>query len=393
MKKILRASRTARYLITSALVIHVLCNVSVLAQDINNQANVYIPNGMTVYTVGNLINTGFLQNNGFFSLTGNWNNTSVYQGSGTISLDGTNQSLENNNQFIANLAVNGGGIKTISHKISISNEIDFNEGIILVRDIDTLMLSESCNVLGGSEVSYTEGALSTMGTGSRLYPIGKNGKYHPASLMDIKGLSPVIEMEVEENLPTLKTSPASTLMTDIYWIRKTISGTFESSPIDLTYTLNDTINHDRVAIAQGQDLTDALSLLENVSLTSSGTTDVIGSRKEATGIIFAIAEVDNDPAKPYYLSTTLSPSAVNPENRSIKLFGDGISEDAFRFQVFNRWGITIFETQSLTSMQTSGWDGNQRGSIVSSGAYPYSLHYLNSSGMAIQQTGFIMVIR
>jgi len=363
------------------------------AQHIHNETNLFIPAGMEVHAPANFNNTGFFQNNGSFFLSGNWTNSSTYQGTGLVSFEGINQTINNNNQSIEDVSINGGGLKTLQGLLTITGSIDFNDGLFIVSDTDTLLLDEDCLVNGGSASSYVEGALFSKGTGYKFFPVGKNRKYHPVELLEIKGIDPLLAIEVEEDLPNVKTSGKATIQRDIYWTRKTISGFFEDSPITLGYTTNTSINQLRIVIAEAAQVTDEFSIIENVTFQTNNSLDVVGSRKALTGNIFALGELLVDPPRQQYLSTTLSPNGQNPANRVIKVFGDNPDPSYFLFEVFNRWGVKIFESQSYASMSTDGWDGKQKGTQLSSGTYPFSLRMTDAFGNPFQRTGFINIVQ
>ncbi len=363
------------------------------AQDITNENSLFIPAGMEIYTDGNLENVGFFQNNGSFTLKGNWSNQNVYQGTGIVVLAGANQIISNNSQAIEQLIINGGGIKTLLNKVLINGAIDFNDGILTVNDDDTLCLSKNATINGGSSISYVDGALMTQGGGYKFFPIGKNGKYHPVELLNIGGIAPIVEMEVFENLPIIQTSIPITVFQDIYWVRKTIGGTFDGSPITFGYDLQDPINLTKLVIAEGDDVTSEFATRDNVSVESTNTFDIVSTPRTLTGNVFVLGELIGEPPHPYYLSTTLSPKARNPDNRSIKIFGDDNGLSDFYFQVFNRWGLMIFESRSYDTMTTEGWDGKQSGNLLPSGVYPYSVKYIDSTGKAIHNKGFVTIIQ
>ncbi len=363
-----------------------------VAQNISIESNLFIPQGMTISTNGNLTNTGFFQNNGSFSLKGDWLNQSIYQGTGLVVLAGADQRVSNNNQPIEEVSIDGGGIKTIKDKVIINKKINFNNGVILVNDTDTLWMGTNCIAGGGSPSSYVDGALVAQGTGYKFFPVGRNGKYRPVELLEIKGINPTIEIEVAEVLPNIQTTSPAIIQQDIYWTRKTLVGSFENSLITLGCDFPPSILSSRLVIAEGQQFGEEFALYRNLTFTTKGAMNVIGSKEAVTKNIFAVGELAIEPPLAYYLSTTLSPNATNIDNRTIKVFGGNLTPVDFYFQVFNRWGLLIFETQSYSDMATTGWDGRQNGSLLPSGAYPFSLKYIDTTAKAIQQTGFITII-
>jgi len=211
-------------------------------------------------------------------------------------------------------------------------------------------------------------------------------------LMDIQGFEPTIEVEVAENLPVVATSTPVTIMQDIYWTRKTIAGTFENSPVTLGLDMQDE-NPQQLTIASADDLLDEFSVSEKVTIHATGEITIITSVLPIAGNIFALGVLPGEVPSPYFFSTTLSPNATNPDNRFVKVFGDSRSPSDFYFQVFNRWGQPVYETQSFSSMFSQGWDGRQNGNVLPSGVYPYSIKYKENSGKSIQQTGFITIVQ
>ena len=120
---------------------------------------------------------------------------------------------------------------------------------------------------------------------------------------------------------------------------------------------------------------------------------LLNHKNTPAGNIIALAELAGEPPREFYFSTTLSPHASNPENRSVKIFGDNVTARNFRFQVFNRWGLVVYESSSVTAMTSQGWDGKHNGNILPSGVYPYSLTYVGTTGKAVKRTGFITIIQ
>jgi hypothetical protein len=369
-----------------------LISLSSFAQNINTGTNIFISSGLEVYIGGSVMNTGFFQNNGRIKLAGNWINTSVYQGSGIVSLDGVDQLLINNNQAINYLIINGGGVKTLQGLLTITGKIDFNDGIVNVGNSDTLLMTLGSSVTGGSDFSYVNGALTAEGSGYKFFPIGKNGAYHPVELVNVKGITPTIEMEVIENLPEIQTAFPTRVKQAFYWTRKTISGSFNDSPVTLGYNLQSITNLARLVVLEGDQIDDVFTVKNNITFNTSLHPNITSTDGTLTKNIFALGELLIDPPGEFYLSTTLSPNAANPANRNIKVFGDNLSPVNFSFQVFNRWGLLIFETDSFEKMNTQGWDGTQGGNFISSGIYPYSLKYVDVSGIAAQRTGYITII-
>jgi hypothetical protein len=193
------------------------------------------------------------QNQGSFFITGNWQNTNVYQGTGSVTLNGdADQKFHNNKNAVYNLEINGTGTKFILDKLPITNRLDLTQGIVNITDNDTLLIANGASIGGGSTVSYVDGALTHSGVGYKFFPIGKNGGYYPLEMLNINGINPTTEVEVFEISQRANTLPSSiTLFSNIYWQRKTICRNIcELSPISWITHTDDYTNRHVVDILQ-----------------------------------------------------------------------------------------------------------------------------------------------
>lgn len=79
-------------------------------------------------------------------------------------------------------------------------------------------------------------------------------------------------------------------------------------------------------------------------------------------------------------------------NDVLKVYGNEVSEENFRFAIMNRWGQEIWGTTNLNE----GWNGAVEGSgyYASPGSYGYFLRYVNKiTGEVVQTSGSILLIR
>jgi len=371
---------------------------SATAQNITNQTNIYVSPDLEVYIDGDIINEGFLQHQGAISFTGNWVNTNIYQGNGVITVAGTGaQSISNNQQSFSSLVINGTGSKRVIGLLPVTDNFELLSGVIVTTTQDTLLLSPSALVSGGSESSYVDGPLFSEGVGYKFFPIGKNGNYNPIEFSDITGINPRFSVEVFENVPTIEVPPRIDYFSSIYWQRTTVSGSFGGSPITVHYDLPDryTDAH-QVEILQSESLKIPFTKLNSVSVTPGTALDKISTDDLFTneflviGNSIPIGGVEGE----FYFSSALSPKATQQENRTIKIFGNQLMPQDFVFQVYNRWGLLIFESSSLQEMIDKGWNGTSRngGDIVPAGAYPYRFKAKLTTGEAIERKGIITVV-
>lgn len=383
--------------LTGLLVLITSCVlIQLQAQTLTNATNIFIPEGLEVHLDGDLKSEGFIQNQGSFFVSGNWSNSNVYQGIGKVILNGdVPQNFFNNKNAVHHLVVDGAGPKNIQDKLPITNRMDLILGVVNVTDIDTLLLATNATIGGGSTESFVDGALTCEGIGYKFFPIGKNGNYYPVELLNITGINPVSEFEVFEDLPAINIPSSLDLYSDVFWQRKSISGTFISSPLSLGYPIpDDYTNRHQIDILQSEALDQEFSILNNTRVAYETGVDKVISDNGSTGRIFVLGEsipVDGIPGE-FYLSTSLSPRASDPDNRLVKVFGNKLVEGNFQFLVYNRWGLMVYENTSLQDMILKGWDGRHKGEYLPSGAYPYILKAMTKTGDKIERKGVVSII-
>lgn len=366
---------------TYALLLTALTSVA-YSQDVHNGTAIFIPSSISVYA-NNVNNTGFIQNNGIIEVTGNWNSQTVYQGLGTIILSGGDQKISNNNQDIQNLMVDGGGTKSFDGNLSINGSFDLVNGIVNVSEDQTLLIEVNASVEGGSSSSFVNGPLTIRGTGYKFFPVGNKTNYYPITLTDVTGLDPVIQVEALKDLPNVSTDHEIEVHHNFYWTEKVVAGRYDGSPVMVLYPES----NDKIAFISGSDFEDEFNVVEG-----QWGNGAITSQTRIGKSIIALGTIPPEPIQPAYLSTTMSPNAMNPDNRLIKVFGTEMSETNFSFRIFNRWGNVLFESNSLAAMINEGWDGKQNGQLLPAGAYPYKMSYVNYEGREGIKTGFITIV-
>lgn len=393
------APRTLAFLKRTGLLLAVIVWwYSTDAQNLTNQTTLYITEGLEVHLDGDVTSAGFIQNQGSIYVTGNWRNTNVYQGNGTLILSGDRaQTISNNTNAVYHLVVDGQGPKTINGKLPVTNRLDLSLGIINTTANDTLFLSQTAAIGGGSVESHVNGPLLYEGSGYRFFPVGKNGGYYPVDLLNITGVNPVTSLEVIENLPAINAPSAITLYPDVYWVRKSARGTFISSLVAIGYQIPDNYtNRHNLEIVQGDALDQPFSALGDVTVEYGDAVDKVVSSEALTGSVFALGEsipVDGIPGE-FYFSTSLSPNAIEADNRFVRIFGNQLQANDFLFMVYNRWGLMVYENRSLEFMITKGWDGRHKGdgNMLPAGAYPFVLKAVKKTGEVIEQKGIISIV-
>ncbi len=375
----------------STITVSMLFIGQVDAQGFYNASTVHI-NGADIHVSGEVTNTGAIHNDGVISFTGDWNNTGQYNGGGTVKAEGTApQKIAHNNQSIFRLSIYGWGTKYIKGRLFISGELDLNKGIVAVSSADMLTLAHNAVAKGGSSESFVDGALATGGNGYKFFPVGKNGIYAPTEFTEVFGATGEYSVEVFENAPAVAIDDVI-VRNALYWQRKDINGEFGSSTVVLDYEPSHFSNPEAVVFVSGSSWDERFTAIRHVS--RSDEFNKVISRVQISDPIIMLGEIhERLAAADFYLSTALSPHAAQPENRRVMVFGDRLAGKSFHFQVFNRWGDLVYESNSLEEMKSNGWDGRSgQGRDLSTGTYPYRLTGLDNTGIPFERKGVITIV-
>ena len=68
--------------------------------------------------------------------------------------------------------------------------------------------------------------------------------------------------------------------------------------------------------------------------------------------------------------------------------GFGISEEAYAFLIFNRWGEVVFETNNVLE----GWDGTFKGELLTSGVYAWRADFRDLNGKGYRRKGQMNIL-
>ena len=90
-----------------------------------------------------------------------------------------------------------------------------------------------------------------------------------------------------------------------------------------------------------------------------------------------------------YVPSAFVPGSNNDKNKVFIPVGVFISADDYLFQVYNRWGQLLFETNDTSK----GWDGKYKGEDVEQGVYTYYVHFTTSDGQLFEKRGTVTLIR
>lgn len=377
-------------------ILMVLSPLSATAQIVHNGSSLYLGEGVQLHVDGSVLNNGFIQNQGEWFTTGDWTNTQVYQGLGRLTLNGSaTQRLMNNGNSLYSLRIDSRGPVDVLDNVVIDNRLDLLRGVVRVSGGYSLTASGSATVGGGSIDSFVEGPLISRGTGYKYFPVGKSGRFYPVELLDVSGIDPVVQIEAFADASAFRLDGYGRVLSSAYWEQRVLSGTYSGSAITAGDDLPD--NEDRgIEIYQSSQKNELFTPLGNTTIVYESPVDKVTTSNPVTRTFFLIGRpVNVAPGEAaFYFPTSLSPDAVNPDNRSVRVFGDQLSGDGFLFEVYNRWGQKVFESRSLEQMTTKGWSGEQQlGGTLASGAYPYLIRGKRTTGEVFEQKGVLSIVR
>ncbi len=90
-----------------------------------------------------------------------------------------------------------------------------------------------------------------------------------------------------------------------------------------------------------------------------------------------------------YVPTAFRPSSGNTLNQSFYPIGVFINASDYLFQVYNRWGELVFQTNEINI----GWDGKINGDDAPQGVYTYYVKFTISNGDLFEKRGTTTLLR
>ena len=378
------------------------CSVSVLAQVLtNDNALITITPSTRLSIIGGALNNGDIVNEGALSITGDWMNVDTYtSGTGLFIFNGADrQNIAHNGQEVYQLSVSGGGEKVFSSDMEIRDTLDLMDGVLTISNGVTLLVQANGTVSGGSDVSYVDGPLFHQGTGSKYFPVGSNGNFRPADLMNVTGTNPVVGIAMYEpnSDPTVPLQLLAVSDTR-YWQLIRQSGSYDGSPIRLKLGPDERLGEDpdiQDIVVTGSDSIGGIFIgLGQSQFTGTIMDAEVTSSSLALNEFYALGVEGFAEERALYVPNAFSPAASDPEDQVVKVYGQQITDEGFIFRIYNRWGQMVYETTSFVEANTVGWYGiTSSGEDESLGVYHYTLSGTFTSGRIFQRHGTIQVIQ
>jgi len=369
---------------------------------VSADASISIDNSAIVSVIGDAKNDGTILNPGTIYLKGNLDNQNILNSTGTFILSGLNQSIYHKNTVFSTLICNGGGIKKFISSVTITTQLDLNDGLLKPLDSTTLLLKSTANTTLGNSDSYVDGKLFTEGRSNRYFPIGKGGLFAPCELQNIVGDSAIIygiDVVNPTTLALTKGKLSLGVLQTRYWKMTNKRGAFTQGNISLSYNNDDIfIDPDLIGVVQAADSVGPYDMLKkNADIVSriSGTGLMYSTNaytRPLTKKFFTLGDFSND--VPFFVPNALSKHALDSNDRAIRIYGGAFDSKDFSFIVSNQWGNVVYKTNSVKEMIESGWDGTnnrtQRHETI--GQYLYVLKGKRLDGEPIEKAGSIWII-
>ena len=367
----------------------------------NNNALITVERATRMTVHGGALNNGDLVNHGVVSISGNWMNVDTYTPSnGLLIFDGRdNQNISHNGGQVYQLSFEGEGNKVITSSIEVQDTLNFTEGRVVVPDGTLLLVQDGGTVTGGSDLSYVEGILHHQGTGLKYYPVGVNGNFRPAELINVSGTDPVVGIAVHQpHLNPVIPLQLLAVSDTRYWQITHLNGVFDGSQIRLKAgpdeNLGTEVDLQDVVVSQADSVGGRFLSLGQSLFTGTLLDGEVTSAMPVTGGILAIAVEGFAEERALFVPNALSPAASDPEDQVVKVYGQQIVDEDFSFRIYNRWGLLVYETNSFSEANTVGWNGeSSNGDDESIGVYHYTLAGRFVSGKPFERQGTIKIIR
>ncbi|NJN27116.1 MAG: DUF4114 domain-containing protein [Cyclobacteriaceae bacterium] len=96
-----------------------------------------------------------------------------------------------------------------------------------------------------------------------------------------------------------------------------------------------------------------------------------------------------------YVPNAFNPTAQNPENQVVKVYGNNVDEDGFDFKIVNRWGKVMYQSNSFAEANSVGWNGVNNNNNVQQelNVYTYLLKGKFIEGEKFERTGTITQVK
>ncbi|BDD07262.1 T9SS type B sorting domain-containing protein [Aureibacter tunicatorum] len=366
--------------------------------------------------LGNLIVSGSVVNaptakivndheNGQIVVAGDWLNQGGYEGEGWIELNGDDQLVSNSGIDIAQLQTSGAGNKNIEGDLRITRTFQLDAGVFFTGESNKMILGIDSEVIESLDgTSFVDGKLyHEIRTEEMYFPLGKNGRYLPASTIEVTGSTgTLLALEAFDSNPDPKNGLNIDDVVETSRWEKTVEGKLESGKITISFSSEEGMTNPKglkgIVVAEAREVgTEFRSMGYSVQAEDLYESFVTSAKHFDTELAFNVYAVglDYSDKDPFYIPNALTPLANDSEDQSARIYSQFMTEKEFSFIVYDRWGNKVFESNSIEYMRNTGWKGENQAtkSDALADTYDYVLIGELENGRQISGKGVITVLR
>lgn len=319
-------------------------------------------------------------------------NSSAFDFSGinlTINLTGASQDV-NGIWVVKSLSVDGGGDKRINGALTVTNTLNFVNGLI-IPNAKVLYTGEFTSITGDGAASYVNGAFSVLHSGRLKFPIGATGVGYAPAFIEDNASAQEISMEVVASGAGLTPAATSVELMEIdntrYWNLSAVDIAAINSAVTLN-TAGIAISGELtpVVVEAGQINGSAVSLGNAAS-----SADAVTSRSKVSQAVLTVGGIKEIEVRIHDMITPFTKDGANDHLHieSIEKF------DLRKVTLLDRWGGLVKEWKDFTNYNddfnpnTDGYDFAR----LSPGQYICVVEYGLSGGETRKKSQMITVLK
>ncbi|MFZ2906061.1 MAG: gliding motility-associated C-terminal domain-containing protein [Cyclobacteriaceae bacterium] len=348
-------------------------------QNLTNQSTIYIGANGLLFVSGDIVNENLIINNGDLQVGGAWTNNATYDaGTGKITFNSDlPQTINHNAQSFSRLTISGGGVKNFLADITIINELELQDGLLVSQNDSRIVFEQGAIIDGGSNQSHIQGPVYQRGTGPKLYPIGNGTTYLPVEISGIGSASQEIGITLFD-FPSPQSFEFNAELSDVsvkrYWEVDVVSGTLAASGISLPINGDEdfsTADLSRFVVTQSASSPISFESLGVSSVTGTSANGRIISGEAITANLVSIGVLSEG------ISVYNAISANDDDKNRILRIANIELYPKNKVSIFNRWGDKVFEVAGYdNNNDQKRFTGNSNvggNSALSAGTYFYNI--------------------
>jgi gliding motility-associated-like protein len=251
--------------------------------------------------------------------------------------------INHNDQSFSKLTISGGGEKRFLANITIENELNLSEGVLVSSNDAKIIFSSTAKITGGSDDAYIVGTVYHKGAGQKLFPVGDGNHYLPVTLTNIEGASAEVGVRVVDmnntSIPLKKEVLLTAISNQRYWELDVISGSISNSKAILPVVDENIVTSETLAVvAESDDLSNEFRNLGHDTDAQSSNDRVTSNNFISMRFLAVGAKKETESV---FVYNAISP---NGDDKNGVLTIDNIeSFPDNKVSLFNRWGDKVFE--------------------------------------------------